>query len=448
MEIVLLIIGLSVGFISAWLISKYKFLGQKGISNKEAENFNNQIIELRTEKGKIEERNSILEGNLKQSNDDLSSERAIVLNLNFNLASVTADFSNLKEKLETQKLEMEQIQQKLTTEFKNIANDILEDKSKRFTEQNQKNIFEILNPLSDKIKDFEKKVEQTYDKESRDRISLYTEIKYLKELNQKMSEEANNLTNALKGQSKTQGNWGEVILENILEKSGLRKGQEYSIQERMTDEEGRIFQPDVIINLPEDKHVIVDSKVSLTAYERFCSAEDPNEKESALKEHILSIKKHIKELSQKNYPNLYDMKSLDFILMFIPIEPAFNVAVQNDIGLFNEAFEKNIVIVSISTLLATLRTIANIWRQEKQTTNVLQIAKQAGDLYDKFVSLVDDLIEVGKKLEMTKKSYDETMNKLHKGSGNLVKRAENIRNLGIKTTKSLSQSLLDRADLE
>jgi DNA recombination protein RmuC len=445
MEIILLMFGVIVGFLAAWFVSKFKYAGQKGPSKNEVEDFNNQIVLLKTEKSRVEGKSNILEENLIQVNFELTSEREKTIQLNSELSSVKSDFSNLKEKLDTQKNEMEKLQEKFTVEFKNIANEILEDKSKRFTEQNKTNLSEILNPLNDKIKDFEKKVEQTYEKESRDRISLYTEIKYLKELNQKISEEANNLTNALKGQSKTQGNWGEIILESILEKSGLTRDREYFVQESLVNSEGKRYQPDVIINLPEEKHIVVDSKMSLTAYERYCSAVDENEKESALKEHILSVRKHIKELSQKNYQNLYEMKSLDFVFMFIPIEPAFALAVQSDANILNEAYEKNIVMISISTLLVSLRLVANLWRIENQNRNAQEIAKQAGDLYDKFVSFTEDLMDIGKKLDATRKTYDESIKKLYEGSGNLVRRAQNIKQLGAKTSKSIHQNLLDWA---
>jgi DNA recombination protein RmuC len=270
----------------------------------------------------------------------------------------------------------------------------------------------------------------------------------LKEMNQKITQEATNLTNALKGQSKTQGNWGEFILESILEKSGLVKGREYVVQESLTAESGKRFQPDVIINLPENKSIIIDSKVSLIGYEKFISSDDEREKQLALREHINSIRSHIKSLSGKNYQNLYQLESLDFVLMFMPIEPAFAYAVQSDASLFTDAFERNIVIVSPSTLLATLRTIASIWRQENQNRNALEIAKQSGDMLDKFTAFVDDLISVGKGLMSAKDNYDKAMNKLVDGRGNLVNRAEKIKQLGAKASKTLPPSILNRADLD
>jgi DNA recombination protein RmuC len=357
-----------------------------------------------------------------------------------------SDFANLEEKLSTQKEQVEQLQQKFTTEFKNLANDILEDKSKRFTEQNKVNINEILNPLSEKIKNFEKKVEDVYLNDTKERAGLSEQIKMLHELNQQMSKDANNLTKALKGDAKTQGNWGEFILERVLEKSGLVKGQEYSVQESITDDEGKRQQPDILIYLPENKCIIIDSKVSLTGYEKYCSADDDAIRGAALKEHISSIKKHITNLSAKNYQNMYGIKSLDFVLLFMPVEPAFSLAVQNDMGLFNDAFERNIVIVSPSTLLATLRTIASIWRQENQNRNALEIARQSGALYDKFQNMVADLLEVGKKLHSVQDNYDDVMKKLYTGKGNLITSVEKIKRLGAKTTKSLPHGMIDKVD--
>jgi len=261
-----------------------------------------------------------------------------------------------------------------------------------------------------------------------------------------MSKDATNLTNALKGQTKTQGNWGEFILETILEKSGLVKGREYTVQESLTTHEGKRFQPDIIIKLPEGKTLIIDSKVSLNAYERFVSSEDERDRAANIKEHIASIRNHIKNLSSKNYQNLYDTKSLDFVLMFLPIEPALSLAIQNDMNLFNEAFEKNIVIVSPSTLLATLRTIASIWRQEHQNKNALDIARQSGALYDKFVGLLDDLKNIGDKIKATQNSYEDAMKKLSTGRGNLIGSVEKIKSLGAKTTKALPQNLLDSVE--
>ena len=446
MEIIYIVLGILIGGVIAWLILKVKAGGEKGLSHEEGEALNGQVNNLRIEKSAAQERINILQESLKTATQDLTQERNKFLQLNSSYSSLKSDFANLEEKLITQKKEVEQLQQKFTTEFKNLANEILEDKSKRFTEQNKVNINEILNPLSEKIKNFEKKVEDVYLNDTKERAGLSEQIRMLHDLNQQMSKDANNLTKALKGETKTQGNWGEFILERVLEKSGLVKGQEYAVQESITDEEGKRLQPDVVIYLPESKCIIIDSKVSLVGYERYCSAEDEVIKATALKEHISSIKKHITNLSSKNYHNLYKIKSLDFVLLFMPIEPAFGLAVQNDMELFNDAFEKNIVIVSPSTLLATLRTIASIWRQENQNRNALEIARQSGALYDKFQSMVTDLLEVGKRLHSVQDNYEDVMKKLSTGKGNLITSVEKIKKLGAKATKSLPQGMADIAD--
>ncbi len=446
MEIVFLIVGILIGSAAVYFILKSKYENLKGISPEQVQEYQNQINRLEVEKSKTEERSKILEESLDKSNLELASERNKVIELNSSLASFKADNNNLLERLNEQKNELTDLQNKFTKEFENLANKILEEKSSKFTMQNKENLDQILKPFGEKIKDFEKKVDEVYVNDSKERAGLVQQIKTLHELNQQMSKEAVNLTNALKGQTKTQGNWGEFILENILEKSGLQKGREYLVQESLTTEDGKRFQPDVLIILPEDKTIVVDSKVSLNAYERYSSAEDDSEKIQALRDHIISIRNHIKGLSAKNYQNLYQIQSLDFVLMFLPIEPAFSLAVQAEPALFNEAFEKNIVIVSPSTLLATLRTIASIWRQEKQNKNALEIARQGGALYDKFVGFVEDLIGIGNKIDATKDGYVNAMKKLHEGSGNLVNRAEKIKKLGAKVTKSLPQNLLDRTD--
>jgi len=442
MEIIFLLIGIIIGAGAVRMILKSKIENAGRISPVDAEELKN----LTVEKSKAEERNKLFEENIKQALADLNSERAKVLQLSSENSSLKSDYNNLQNKLDEQKSEIEKLQEKFTKEFENLANKILEEKSTKFTSQNKENIDQILRPLNEKIKDFEKKVEDVYVNESKDRAGLRAQILELTKLNQQVSTEANNLTNALKGQSKTQGNWGEFILESILEKSGLVKGREYLVQESMTAESGKRFQPDVLVKLPEDKTIVVDSKVTLTAYEKYSSAENDEDRSAALREHIISIRNHIKGLSGKNYQNLYAIKSLDFVLMFMPIEPAFSLAVQYDSAIFNDAFEKNIVIVSPSTLLATLRTIASIWRQENQNKNALEIARQSGAMYDKFVGFVEDLISVGKKIDDAKGSYTDAMKKLHEGSGNLVSRTEKIKALGAKASKSLPQSLLDRAD--
>ena len=425
MEIVYLIFGLVFGIIVSYLLLKDKFSSQSG---------------------KAEERNKIYEESIKKLETELSSERNKRLDINSSYSSLQADYNNLQAKLSEQKEEIEQLQKKFSTEFENLANRIFEEKSSKFSEQNKTNLSEILNPLKEKISDFEKKVEETNKESIKGHASLREQLSMLKDMNQQITQEAKNLTQALKGGTKTQGSWGEFILENILEKSGLVKGREYKIQEVIYSEEGRRFQPDVIVSLPENKSVIIDSKVSLIAYEKCISAEDDIEKQLALKEHITSIRNHIRNLSSKNYQSLYQLESLDFVLLFMPIEPAFALAVQNDPNLFNDAFDKNIVIVSPSTLLATLRTVASIWRQENQNRNALEIARQSGALYDKFQALITDLIDLGKRITTMQRGYEETMKKLYTGKGNLVASVEKIKRLGANTTKSLPQQLLNRAD--
>ena len=304
---------------------------------------------------------------------------------------------------------------------------------------------ELLNPLREKLGEFEKKVEESNKENVRMNSSLGEQLKNLKELNQQITKEAENLTRALKGDTKAQGNWGEYILESILERSGLVKGQEFIVQESTTTEGGRL-RPDVVIKLPDNKNIVIDSKVSLVAYEQAINAETEEERSLNLKMHVQSIKNHIKQLSAKDYQKLYGVEGLDFVLMFIPIEPAFSTALQAESDLFNQAYEKQIVLVSPSTLLATLRTVANIWRYEYQNRNVLEIAKQAGDMYDKFVNFSEDLIKLGQQMDTSKKTYSDAMNKLVDGNGNLVRRAEKLKSLGAKTSKQMNDKLLDRSD--
>ena len=446
MEILFLIIGLAVGFVIAFLFLKSK----KTIPIEEVNELKDEINSLKIEAGKFTERVKLLENDKTSLQSELKSEREKSEKLTSENSSLKSDYSNLQTKLSEQKSEIEELQQKFTKEFENLANRIFEEKGNKFTEQNKEKLNEILNPLRDKISDFEKKVEETNKESIRGHASLREQLQMLKDMNQQITQEAKNLTEALKGQSKTQGNWGEFILESILEKSGLVKGREYVVQESLTAESGKRFQPDVIIKLPENKSIVIDSKVSLVGYERFVSSEDEDEKQLALREHINSIRSHIKNLSSKNYQNLYQLESLDFVLMFMPVEPAFALAVQNDQSIFNDAFEMNIVIVSPSTLLATLRTISSIWRQEKQNRNALEIAKQSGDMLDKFTAFVEDLLTVGKGLISVKDNYDKAMNKLTDGRGNLISRAEKIKELGAKTQKSLPPAILNRAkeDLE
>jgi DNA recombination protein RmuC len=334
----------------------------------------------------------------------------------------------------------------LSDQFKNLANEILEEKSKRFAEQNQQNLDILLKPLQEKLTDFRKQVDETYQSEARERFALKQEVEKLAGLNLRMTDETRALTNALKGESKTQGDWGELVLETILENSGLRKGEEYLVQDTQTISDGSRLQPDVVIRLPESKHLVIDSKVSITAYTRYIQADDEAVKTAELNSHVLSMKQHIQGLSAKNYQDLYGVGSIDFVLMFIPIEPAFLAAMRHAPEIYQEALKKNIVIVCPSTLLATVRTVAHLWRQEHQNRNAQEIARQCASLYDKFVGFVEDLDKVGLRLEQAQISYTDAVGKLKTGRGNLIRTAENVKKLGVKPNKSLPSKLTDMAD--
>ncbi|OZG72071.1 recombinase RmuC [Hahella sp. CCB-MM4] len=343
---------------------------------------------------------------------------------------------------------LEESREKLTQEFQLLANRIFEANTRKLSEHSETQIKQVLNPIQDQLKDFRQKIEDVYEKESQQRFSLANEVKKLQTLNERISEDAIALTNALKGENKTAGNWGEVVLERILERSGLNKGQEYDVQVSQTGADGRRQQPDVVVRLPDNKSVIIDSKVSLLAYEQFHNAENDEDRATAIKQHLASIRQHVKNLSSKNYQEAIGIQSLDFVLLFVPIEGAFAAAVQQDSNLFAEAFELNVVIVSPSTLLATLRTIHNIWRYEYQSQNALEIARQAGNLYDKFVNFTQDLESIGQRLEQTQKAYDSAMGRLSTGRGNLVARVERLKQLGARASKQLPESLTSQEALQ
>ena len=384
--------------------------------------------------------NNFIESQIALKNNQLEKEKLITTN-----ARQDSEIQNLQIKLSENKGEVEKLNEKFTKEFENLANKILDEKSSKFTAQNKENIKNILSPLQEKIKGFEDKVEKTH-KESIDyHAALRQQILGLKELNQQMSKETLNLTKALKGDNKMQGNWGELVLERVLEKSGLEKDREYFVQQSFTSEEGKRVLPDVVIHLPDNKKMIVDSKVSLVAYEQYINEEDETLKERFLKEHVASLKRHIEQLSDKKYEDIYKIESPDFVLLFIPIEPAFAVALNSDTYLYNKAFEKNIVIVTPSTLLATLRTIDTMWNNEKQQKNALEIARQAGGLYDKFHGLLADLIGVGKKIDASKTDYNAAMNKLFEGKGNLITSVEKLKKMGAKAKKALPENIIERA---
>ena len=388
------------------------------------------------------------EKQLLASNSEKETIRSEKESLAIQLSKKETDFENLWERNKEQKQEVEQLQEKFTKEFENLANKILEEKTNKFTEQNKENLKNILTPLQDRIQLFEKKVEDTH-KESIDyHAALRQQILGLRDMNEQMSKETINLTKALKGDSKMQGNWGELVLERVLEKSGLEKDREYFVQQSHITEDGNRVFPDVIINLPDGKKMIVDSKVTLTAYERYINEEDDNLKSQFLKEHVISINRHVEQLGNKNYHDLYQMESPDFVLLFIPIESAFALALNEDTSLYNKAFEKNIVIVTPSTLLATLRTIDSMWTNQKQQENALEIARQAGALYDKFEGFVQDLIKIGKKIDESKVEYSGAMNKLVEGKGNLITSVEKLKKMGAKAKKSLPENIINRATVE
>lgn len=429
--IIAIVIAAGIGAYLGMLFTKLKSKSDKGATEERQHQLQNTINELKQNLSKLEtEREEI-----RREKDFLNTE----------LTRKNADFENLQQQNLKRDEALATQQEQLRKDFELLATKILDEKSEKFTLQNKENIKQILNPLQEKIQVFEKKVEDSQ-KES---ISMHSALKEqllgLKDLNQQMTKEATNLTKALKGDSKMQGNWGELVLERVLEKSGLEKDREYFVQQSFTLEDGSRVMPDVVLHLPDNKKMIIDSKVSITDYNRYINAEDDT-KEIHLKAHLNSIKKHVEQLSAKNYQDLYDIESPDFVLMFIPIEPAFAVAINEDNTLYNKAFEKNIVIVTPSTLLATLRTIDTMWNNEKQQRNAIEIARQAGALYDKFEGLVKDLTGVGKKIDAAKSDYSAAMNKLVEGRGNLVTSVEKLKKMGAKAKKALPEAILKRAE--
>lgn len=428
------LVGGIIGFLISFIIQKNKF----SVLENEKIGLAERNALLQEGKSSAEKSIEVLKNELKS----IQTEKEDLIKVN---TRQDADLYNLQQKLNENKEEVGKLQEKFTKEFENLANKILDEKSTKFTEQNKENLKTILNPLQEKIKTFEDKVEKTHKESIGYHSALRQQIIGLKELNQQMSKEALNLTKALKGDSKTQGNWGELVLERVLEKSGLEKDREYFVQQSFTSNEGKRILPDVVIYLPDNKKMIIDSKVSLTAYEQFVNSEEENEKERFAKEHLNSLKRHVEQLSEKKYEDIYKIESPDFVLLFIPIEPAFAIALNQDKNLYNKAFESNIVIVTPTTLLATLRTIDTMWNNEKQQRNALEIARQAGALYDKFDGLLKDLIGIGKKIDNTKSDYNNAMNKLVEGRGNLINSVEKLKKMGAKAKKALPDAILERA---
>lgn len=399
-----------------------------GVAEAQNKALTEQMSALRTEYAELANQRE----RLSQQRQDLSIELAETK------ATLKLEIAKTVEKLEllkTAKIE-------LSNQFNSLANSILDEKAKKFTEQNQYNLNTLLSPLKTQLSDFKAKVEQVYIDESKDRSALAKQVESLLALNNQLSTDAHNLTTALKGQTKTQGNWGELILEKVLEASGLRKDHEYIVQSSLTRDDGSRAQPDVVIHLPENRHLIIDAKVSLTAYTEYMSAETEAERERALKGHLNSVRAHICELASKNYQQLYSLQSLDCVVMFMPIEPAYILAIAQDSKLWGEAWGKNVLLVSPSTLLFVVRTVAHLWRQEQQSKNAQEIAKRGADLYDKFTGFVDDIITVGKSLNQAERAYQGAYNKLKEGKGNLIRQAEMLKKLGVQPTKQLPQQLI------
>ena len=430
MELLWLVTGIVIGGAAAWFIAKFKF---SGVSSADSE--------LKLEKERVQD--------LKQQNSEtkkeLEIERAKTFELNNSLAATESDYRNLQERLAEQKQELKALQDQFAVQFKNLANEIFEEKTKKFTDQNKTNLTEILNPLKEKITDFEKKVELNSKENLQYSTALKEQLTGLKELNQQMTKEAESLTKALKGDSKAQGNWGEMQIELILEKAGLQKDVHYFKEKNFKTEDSQNQRPDYIIMMPDEKAIVLDSKVSLTAYANYFDAED--EKQTAyLKQHLDSINNHIKLLGEKKYQNIHDINQPDYVMMFVANEPALTIALKEDMELYEKALEKHIVLVSTTTLLATLRTISYIWKQDLQNKNAIEIARQAGSLYDKFVNFSNDLIDIGKSIDKTKAIYTEASKKLYEGNDNLVRKTERLKELGAKASKSMESKLLDRAE--
>ena len=442
--ILYLVAGLILGFAIAFFYFKSKQINSNpsAVADTEKAVLQERVNNLLKESEKTVQNFTAEKNKLGEELDKMREELS---QKNARIEASIEKFKAQEEKYTSLKAEIENLNKKYSTEFENIANKILDEKTNKFTEQNKTNLDIILNPLKERIKDFEAKVEKTYKAESDERIQLKTEIKSLVELNNKISQEANNLASALKGDNKKQGNWGEIILEKVLERSGLVKDIEYKTQVTTMNQEGDTIKPDVVVYLPDEKHVIVDSKVSLLAYNNFSNATTDEEREMFRKQHVESIRTHVKSLSEKNYQTSSTFSTPDFVLLFLPIESSFSAALQHDNELFNYAWEKKIVIVSPTTLLATLRTIASIWKQERQTRNAIEIARIGGSLYDGFVRFADEMKNIEKHINASHDAYQEAFKKLTHGKGNLVSTAEKIKSLGAKASKSIDSNILDGA---
>jgi len=451
-------IGLFTGVLGSYILasSKLKFKDEalEGL-REEIEKTNNQLNLVESKYETQREENLGLQtliSAMEVQKDMLSEQADLAKKVQENYTASVAEASELRVRLEEEKsqnaqklLLLKNAEEEMKLQFSKLANEIFEQKSKVHAEQNRLQLDTILKPFKEQVDSFGKKIEDNYITETKERHLLKDQIIQLRSLNERLSDDANNLTKALKGENKTQGNWGELILEKILENSGLREGFEYETQGTYKDEQGKSYRPDVLIHLPDEKDIVVDSKVSLVAYERYMNAEEDEDKNAARKEHALSIRSHIKGLSEKKYEELEGVKSLDFVLLFMPIEGAYMLALEDDSNFFEETIKQNIMVVGPSTLLVTLRTIEYIWRNERQEQNAVEIAEKAAALYDKFVGFVDDMDKIGGQISKTQESYDAAMNKLSRGKGNIVKRTEDMKKLGIKTKKHIEAKLLEKA---
>ncbi len=436
MDYIALMIGLAVGGALGFLLASMR--------KKEAPTEVDNSLEI--EVGTLRNTNSILEKELsgtKESMSEIQSQNSVLLQSE---ATLKSKYDALQEKLEVQKSELNELQERFRKDFELVANKILEEKTEKFTEQNKKNLDTILNPLKERIGEFQKKVEDSNEKNTERSAALDKHLQMLQELNREITQETKSLTQALRGDSKTQGNWGEFQLESILEKAGLEKDIHYSKETNLKTESGDNQRLDYIINLPDGKHLILDSKVSLTAYSKYFDSDEEADQELYLKQHLDSISGHVKMLGSKDYQKLHGINSPDYVMMFVANEPALTLALKEDMNLFEKALDKNIVIVSTSTLLATLRTISYIWKQENQSKNAMEIADQAAKLYDKFVGFTEDLIKLGGQMRTATKTYEESMKKLTDGSGNLVRRVENLKKLGVNPSKQVDTKLVDRSE--